>query len=219
MRIYCDFDGTITQTDTTDQVLEQFAHKDWLKLEAEWVAGRITAADCMRSQIALVQAPEASLNALLDTLQLRDGFIEFAAWCRANHLPLTVVSDGVDHFIRRILNRHGLGYLPVFSNRLVMTNEALNLDQPFRRAGCAAGSGVCKCDIVSASGADTLVFIGDGRSDFCVSGRANILFARASLATYAAQRNQPYLAFESFFDVQKALESRPATRVADSAPS
>ncbi len=213
MRIYCDFDGTITKADTTDEVLSRLAGDGWLRLEEEWVAGRISAAECMRGQIALIQHDDIALDAVLDTMSIREGFGELVHWCRDNRIPFTIVSDGVDRFIRRILARHELGHIPVFSNRLVSDQAGYRLEQPFARKGCAAGSGVCKCEIVDvAPPADPMVFIGDGRSDFCVSARAEILFARDRLVQYAEQRGIAYVAFETFFDVLLELKAHMAGR-------
>ena len=213
MRVYCDFDGTITKADTTDEVLNRLAGEGWLKLEEDWVAGRITAAECMRAQIALIRHDDIALDAVLDTMTLRDGFAEMVEWCRDNRIPFTIVSDGVDRFIRRILARHDLSHIPVFSNRLASDRAGYILEQPFRRQGCAAGSGVCKCEIVDVSPpAEPMVFIGDGRSDFCVSGRAEILFARDRLAEYAEQRGLTYVPFDDFHDVLTALQARVAER-------
>ena len=213
MRVYCDFDGTITKADTTDEVLSRLAGDGWLSLEEDWVAGRITAAQCMRAQIALVRHDDAALDAVLDTMVIRDGFVELVHWCREQRIPLTIVSDGVDRFINRILARHELGHIPVFSNRLVSDQDTYALEQPFKRQGCAAGSGVCKCEIVDvAPPADPMVFVGDGRSDFCVSGRAELLFARDRLAEYAEQRGQSYVPFDDFFDVLLELKAYIAGR-------
>ena len=213
MRVYCDFDGTITKADTTDEVLNRLAGEGWLKLEEDWVAGRITAAECMRAQIALIRHDDIALDAVLDTMTLRDGFAEMVEWCRDNRIPFTIVSDGVDRFIRRILARHDLSHIPVFSNRLASDRAGYILEQPFRRQGCAAGSGVCKCEIVDVSPpAEPMVFIGDGRSDFCVSGRAEILFARDRLAEYAEQRGLTYVPFDDFHDVLTALQAHVAER-------
>lgn len=213
MRVYCDFDGTITKADTTDEVLSRLAGDDWLRLEDEWVAGRITAAECMRAQIALVRHDDLELDAVLDTMSIRDGFAELVHWCREQLIPLAIVSDGVDRFIHRILARHDLGHIPVFSNHLLSDGRAYRLEQPFKRQGCAAGSGVCKCEIVDvAPPADPLVFVGDGRSDFCVSGRAELLFARDRLAQYAEQRGHAYIPFDTFFDVLLELKAHVAER-------
>ena len=61
-----------------------------------------------------------------------------------------------------------------------------------------------------------VVYIGDGRSDFCVSGRADILFAKGSLATYAAALNRPHHTFETFHDIRAHLDRQLAVRVAAS---
>ncbi|MDB5476128.1 MAG: phosphoserine phosphatase [Phenylobacterium sp.] len=217
MQVFCDFDGTISVVDTTDRVLSRLAGPQWEALEADWIAGRIDAAACMRGQIALIEGSDAELDAVLDEVELDPGFPAFAAWCADHAIPLTIVSDGVDYFIRRILARHGLEDLPIVSNRLMGEAGARALSQPHRRDGCAAGAGVCKCEVAAArhSPAKSLVYVGDGRSDFCVSHRADILFAKDALATYAAGRGEAHERFETFHDITAMLaplvEARRAT--------
>jgi 2,3-diketo-5-methylthio-1-phosphopentane phosphatase len=207
MRIICDFDGTITQQDTTDRVLEALADPAWRELEARWVAAEITASDCMRQQIALIRGGQEELDAVLDGATLDSGFRDFVVWAEHRDLPVAVVSDGVDYFITRILARHGLAHLPVIANRLVGNPGAWRLEQPWTRTGCAAGSGVCKCDVTGPWTGDrpNTIYVGDGRSDFCVSGRADLLFAKGALAEYAEARGQAFLPFATFHDVTSAL--------------
>jgi 2,3-diketo-5-methylthio-1-phosphopentane phosphatase len=212
MRIFCDFDGTIARVDTTDLVLTRLADPAWEDLEERWTRGEITAAECMRGQVALIGGDDAALDAVLDSVELADGFAEFVAWCRTAAVPLMVVSDGVDRFIARILDRHGLGHLPVIANHLVGNAEVgRRLEQPWSRAGCAAGSGVCKCQVATKSDerandpGDLMVFIGDGRSDFCVSNRADLLFARDKLAAYARSRAVPHHEFSDFHTITTTL--------------
>jgi len=223
MRIFCDFDGTIAKVDTTDLVLTRLADPAWETLEERWTRGEITAAECMRGQVALISGDDAALDAVLDTVELADGFSEFVVWCRANAVPLTVVSDGVDRFIARILGRHGLSHLPVIANHMVGNDlVGRRLEQPWSRAGCAAGSGVCKCQVATRetagdAAADLMVFIGDGRSDFCVSGRADLLFARDKLADYARARAMPHHEFSDFHTITTTLAAahgRSARRAA-----
>jgi len=208
MRVFCDFDGTIAKLDVTDYVLSQLADPKWEVLEEGWLAGRMTAAACMRAQVELIGGSDADLDAVLDAVELDDGFADFVAWCRRRQLDLTIVSDGVDYFIRRVLKRHGLDGLSVVSNRLAGREMRRHLEQPWARAGCAAGSGVCKCEVLRPSGATPAgpaVFIGDGRSDFCASARADILFAKSKLAEYAAARGQAFHPFSDFHDVLAQL--------------
>lgn len=211
MYVFCDFDGTITTVDTTLRVLDRLAAPAWEALEDDWREGRIDAAACMRGQIALVGGDDAALDAVLDGIELDPGFCDFAAWCEARAIPLAVVSDGVDYFIRRILARHGLGDLTVVSNKLGGQAGARELTHPHRREGCAAGSGVCKCAAtqgrLDAAGRPMVVYIGDGRSDFCVSARADLLFAKGELAGYATGRGQAFHAFTTFHDITPRLAS------------
>lgn len=205
MHVFCDFDGTISTVDAVNFVLDRLAHPHWREIEDDWIAGRIDAAACMRAQTALISGDDAALDAVLDEVDLDPGFARFVAWCGSNGAPVTVVSDGVDYFIRRILSRQGLDWLPVISNRLEGAAGMRRLGQPHLLAGCAAGAGVCKCAAVKPAAAESVIYVGDGRSDFCVSARADLLFAKGALAIYAQERNLPYYRFDTFDDVTTTL--------------
>ncbi|WP_320198594.1 MtnX-like HAD-IB family phosphatase [Agrobacterium sp. rho-13.3] len=227
MHAFCDFDGTIAVDDVTDLVLERFATDKWHRLEDDWIAGKITAAECMRAQIPLIDATLQDLNGFLDTIEIDPGFPAFFDFCRKNGVGLTVVSDGVDHFIRRILAKYGMTNIAVTANRMSSSISQqrfqYRLDTPFASAGCPAGSGVCKCNIIQAQGDH--IYVGDGRSDFCVSHQALLVFAKSKLATYCDQQAIPFIPYEGFVDVQSALASLldktssrvPASRLARTA--
>jgi 2,3-diketo-5-methylthio-1-phosphopentane phosphatase len=207
MRIICDFDGTITRQDSTDLVLERLADPRWEAIQADWIAGRISGAECMREQIALIGGTDRDLDAVLDSVELDPGFPLFVAWCEQRGLPLAIASDGVDYFVRRILTRHGLARLPFVANAFAGRPEARRLEQPWFQPDCHNGSGVCKCAAIALEGRDnsTVIYVGDGRSDYCISGRVDVLFAKGALADHAIKRNQPYLPFDTFDDVRRSL--------------
>ena len=204
MHIFSDFDGTIAQSDVTDLVLEAFAAPQWRDIEADWQNGAIDAANCMRRQVRLIDASPEALDALLDDVAIDPGFPDFVAWCAATDTPLTVVSDGVDYFIRRVLANHGFGHLTVIANRLVRDDRGMRLEQPRLSRACAARSGVCKCRVVATAPRNG-VYIGDGRSDECVSGIAGLLFAKDKLAAYCTREGLAFVPFESFHDVRAHL--------------
>jgi len=205
VQIYCDFDGTVTMCDTTDAVLSQLALPEWEALEADWTGGRITAAECMRRQVALIQGSDTALDAVLDRVELRPGFLPFLHWCESQSLPLFIVSDGVDGFISRVLKRHGLSRLPVFANRLAGVPGARRLEQPWAVAACSSGSGVCKCRVAQQESNGLLVYIGDGRSDFCVAREADLLFARGELARHCTAERIPFIAYDTFAEIHRYL--------------
>jgi 2-hydroxy-3-keto-5-methylthiopentenyl-1-phosphate phosphatase len=204
VRVYSDFDGTIAACDVTDLVLEKFASSEWLEIQEAWIAGDIKAAECVRRQIALVDATPDQLDALLDTVELDPGFVAFATWCEANGIEIFVVSDGLDYFIKRVLSRHGFGHLPLYANKFCADGGSFSVQQHLRRSECLVDSGVCKCAVIQKE-IGPIVYIGDGRSDACVSTMANFLFAKDWLATSCAERNVPYTPFKTFADVKRSL--------------
>jgi 2,3-diketo-5-methylthio-1-phosphopentane phosphatase len=204
MHAYCDFDGTIATIDVTDAVLERFAAPEWRDIEAAWEAGRIDARQCMSAQITLIQAAINQIDEFLDTVEIDPEFPEFVRWCLRNSIPVTVVSDGVDRFIHRVLSNHGLDHLDIIANHLCVENNGnrfhYRLEAPFTQSACKAGSGVCKCAIVASH--TPHIYVGDGRSDFCVSANADLLFAKHKLATHCASISIPFVSYTTFKDVQ-----------------
>ena len=206
MQIFCDFDGTISIQDTTDVILSRFADPAWETIEEEWSRGEIGSAECMRKQIPLIRATKQELNAALDEMPIDPAFPEFVRFCEQLAAPLTVISDGVDYFINRILTRYQLGHLPIIANTLSIDSDgSYRLACPHTNQSCAAAAGVCKCrQIGSRTG--LRVFVGDGRSDYCAADSADVLFAKSSLATYCEQKSIAYIAYENFADVQCSLQ-------------
>ena len=207
MHVYCDFDGTISLQDATDVILSRFAAPEWQLIEEEWKLGLIGSAECMQRQIALINANQDALDAVLDHIDIDTSFPDFINFCHASHISVTVISDGVDYFIRRILSRFGLKHIPIIANRLhfslVGDSTEYSLSSPYSATDCISAAGVCKCRAVSSS--DMRIYIGDGRSDFCVSSKPDIVFAKDKLATYCAQQDIAFIGYQRFADITHAL--------------
>jgi len=206
MQIFCDFDGTISLKDTTDEILSKFALPEWEILEAQWKNGEIGGNECMRGQIALIRTNKQELDAELDSQPIDAHFADFVQFCESMNAPITVISDGVDYFIKRILRRHNLSHLPVIANHLSLNNDGnFSLSCPHSNPSCPSAAGVCKCSKLAAH-KDLRVFVGDGRSDFCAAPEADIVFAKSTLATFCEQREIEYIAYKNFADVKSALK-------------
>jgi 2-hydroxy-3-keto-5-methylthiopentenyl-1-phosphate phosphatase len=211
MPVFCDFDGTISIQDATDLILSRFAGPDWESIEEEWQQGAIGSAECMQRQVALIRATKEQLDAALDEIDIDPSFPAFVGFCRSRGIPLAVVSDGVDYFIHRILARHGLPQLPVTANHLTICglngHTRYYLASPFSEATCASAAGMCKCRSVGvASG--IRVYVGDGRSDFCVATKPELLFAKGHLAAFCERENIPFMPYRHFADIAHAFKRR-----------
>jgi 2,3-diketo-5-methylthio-1-phosphopentane phosphatase len=199
-----DFDGTIAKFDVTDAVLEQFAPPEWLEVEKLWATGAIGSQECLRKQMALITKPLAEVLQFVETIEIDLSFIHFVRQMQQQQIPLAIISDGFRIFIDAILAKNGLHGLTVFANDLDEINGQLVTTYPYSAAGCS--SGTCKC-LTSQHAAQGLpvYLIGDGRSDFCLAGAADFVYAKANLADYCLQESIPFCAYADFADVFQNL--------------
>ena len=78
------------------------------------------------------------------------------------------------------------------------------------RSDCRVNSANCKCAHGERLPGPRVV-IGDGRSDFCMSTRADFVIAKGALADYCRSRGQPHATFTDFDDVTAQLAAWLAT--------
>lgn len=203
--VYVDFDGTIMPCDTTDYLFERFALPEWHAIEDEWTAGRIGSRECMSRQVELLRATPRQLDEAVAGLEIDAGFAGFLETCRRLGVGATVVSDGLDLVIGAVLKRYGLD-VPFFANRLISTGaDRWRLEFPYARATCAAGSGHCKCARTEPHADKLAIVVGDGRSDFCIAGRADLVIAKSKLIEECRSAGLPHLSFESFAEAAELL--------------
>jgi 2-hydroxy-3-keto-5-methylthiopentenyl-1-phosphate phosphatase len=201
VRVFVDFDGTISVGDTTDLILERFAEPSWQAIETEWVAGRIGSRECLARQIDLIRATPEALDAFARRSAIDPHFAGFAALCATRGLPVTVVSDGLDRIAAAMLARAGLR-LPILANHLAWLGEdRWRLGFPHARDDCRASAGHCKCATLAAAPDGLHVLVGDGRSDFCAASAADLVIAKGALAMHCAKNQIP---FEPFTDFARA---------------
>ncbi len=194
--VLCDFDGTIALEDVTDSLLLRFGRPGWDALEADWRDGRIGSRVCMQGQVALLDCSRDELLDHVASIRIDGMFPAFVAAVEQRGWPLVVVSDGLDLVISAILQRHGLGRLAIVANRLQAVGpRGWRLDFPNARENCASASGTCKCAWAQAplaAPASRVLMVGDGASDFCVAGRADLNFARKRLLDHCLDNDLPY---------------------------
>lgn len=206
--VFCDFDGTITRVDATDAVLDAFALPAWQEWEQRWMNGEITSQECLARQVELIQADRETLAAFAANLPIDEGILDLDQRCKDRGVSLTIVSDGLDFIVEKALHRHGLLHLPVFSNHLRWdTQGRLALSFPFATQECRSGAGTCKCVVTSMMGPSSArtVYIGDGRSDQCVSTRIDRVFAKGHLQGWCAAQGIACEPFEALREVTLRL--------------
>ena len=219
--VLCDFDGTISVEDVTDSLLERFAAPGWKQLEDAWRAGAIGSRECMARQVRLLDCSRDELDSHLAAMAIDPQFQAFADAVQASGATLRIVSDGLDIAIHALLVRHRIAGVEVFASRLVPTGERnWRLDFPYARSDCMSAGATCKCALAERptdGSAQPVLMVGDGRSDFCVAGRADLVWARGDLLTHCAgqaYRHRAVADFGAALCLWNELTSHPAGALA-----
>jgi len=205
--ILCDFDGTISVEDVIDSLLDRFGRPGWEVLEQDWRAGRIGSRECMAGQVDLLQMTRAELDTHLTGLWIDHAFPGFVARARELHVPIRIVSDGLDYAIQQILGRYGLADLPLAANHLApgVPPKLWRLSSPFQATGCRSGTCKCACVTQAQDTGDKTLLIGDGASDFCAADRADFVFAKHRLIEHCRAAGIPYMPITGFEDALELL--------------
>ncbi len=213
--LFLDFDGTISERDAIDVLLDAFADPRWLDIEADWQAGRIGSRECLQAQMALVSATREEVNNLLDSIKVDRGFAALVKTCASHRVPVHIVSDGFDYCIERVLSSAGsrvaraLDHVGIFSSRLMHEGERWHVEFPFFSEPCVHGCATCKPAVMrqlNQTGARA-IFVGDGLSDRYAAESADMVFAKGKLADYCRQSNLSYVLYEDLGRVAVYLES------------
>ncbi|WP_100153491.1 MtnX-like HAD-IB family phosphatase [Snodgrassella alvi] len=213
--ILCDFDGTISEKDVTDTLLDHFGNDQCALLEQQWLKGIIGSRECMRQQIANMQASQIELDSVLAQIKIDPTFSEFIDIAREAHLNVQIVSDGLDYAIQSILKRYNLDLLPIYANRLLHNQQqGWKLDFPYTNQHCLKASGNCKCQHRrQLAGFQKIFYVGDGTSDFCVADKVDLVFAKDKLIDFCRQHGIHHYPIKNFGDVVAILPNLIKTSV------
>jgi len=145
MAVLVDFDGTIASTDASYAVLERFGDKAWREVEERAYAHEITILDALKIQARMIKVgPEEAEAYLKETIEMRNGFREFASFCRENDIHLEICSDGFGWTIEVLLAHWDLEWIPWTSNHTVPDERGWEISFPYRRENCPINAN-CKC--------------------------------------------------------------------------
>jgi 2-hydroxy-3-keto-5-methylthiopentenyl-1-phosphate phosphatase len=175
--VLCDFDGTVTEKDTTVTVFNKFVDGDWRIFNERLDRGEITLEQCIREQFSMIKAPRSAIlrEAELD-IPFRPGFEELVNYCNDNRVPVEIVSAGLDFVVNHLLQARGLGGMArVCAARTRFTGDGIEID-PMELHD--EESVDFKRDLVDhyKSRKYFVFYVGDGMSDKGAVGSADYVF-------------------------------------------
>jgi 2,3-diketo-5-methylthio-1-phosphopentane phosphatase len=163
---------------------------------------------------------EDGFEVMEKTLEIDPDFQEFHKYCIANNIPFNVISAGLKPILRKVLDtflgEEASGHIDIVANDAEIKEDGSEW-KPIWRHDTELGHDKA-LSITEARAAAHLecedgtipliVFIGDGVSDLPAARQADVLFARRGLRLeeYCVENKIPYIAFDTFADIQREVE-------------
>ncbi|RDB27056.1 Pdp3-interacting factor 1 [Hypsizygus marmoreus] len=213
--VLSDWDGTITTRDSNDYMTDNLGFGKEKRREGnlEILSGRATFRDAFREMLESVSANghtfEECKTLLRRDIKLDSGFKDFYAWCKANDIPVIIVSSGMAPIIRAVLSK--LVGEEDASEIEIIANDAIvhpNGRWEIKYRHPSSGFGHDKSQAILPYGdlvePPTLFFFGDGVSDISAAKHADVLFVKTKddgendLAAYCTREGIRHVLFDDF---------------------
>ena len=195
MRLFVDWDGTVTVQDSLVQVIERFGDVGVYEETEERLGRDLTLHEVIALEVATIRAPlDEVVEWVLENVDVRPGLAELAA------LRPVIVSAGFHELIEPVLRREGIE-LDVLANEVEARPDGWVVR--FRdEAACATCGEPCKR---AGDAGARYAYVGDGYSDRCAAVAADRVFARDSLATHLDEVGVAYEPFDDLREVAALL--------------
>jgi len=209
--ILCDFDGTVSLRDMGYVLLNQFSSGDWKAIDRDFSNGKIGSRMAYSRIEKIIQGDQESvLHFVRSHSDIDPCFVSFYRYCREQGIDVKIISDGLDFYIQTLLELHHLSEVPFYANRTRFhSGDRMEFSFPFLNKECGL-CGTCKKKLVQEhrNNYDSILFVGNGRSDRCAAHEADFTFAKDPLYSYCIEHNLTCHSFESFAEILSDLRKR-----------
>jgi len=207
VKVFIDFDGTITKKDVGANIFLEFGDSEAAyEIIYGFRDGKLTATETWDGLLNTIKEPvKEKISEFVSGFEIDDHFKDFLGFLWEREIEFFVISDGFKFYIDSIFKREGIE-APCFSNDLKFVDGGLELVYPYTDEHCTKCANCKRNHVVSLSGDhEYSVFIGNGSSDVCAALHCDYIFAKESLLKYCELNRVSYYPYRDFRDVQARL--------------
>jgi 2-hydroxy-3-keto-5-methylthiopentenyl-1-phosphate phosphatase len=211
--VFCDFDGTITESDNIINIMKKFNPHGWETIKNDILTKKTSIREGVGSMFSLLpsSSQEEITHYAIKQSIIRTGFNRFIQYCQDNNIRLFITSGGIDFFVLPILSSYPIPKNNIYCNSCNFSGKQMRIIWPFScDALCKNDCGMCKPSILRSlsTNDDMKIVIGDSITDLEVSKLADLVIARDFLLQKCKEQSLPYKKFDSFLDVINILEEK-----------
>ena len=211
--VLVDFDGTITKNDVGALLFKTFSKAESRKIVSLWLKGEINSKECLKRECELIRISRSELKRFALSQKIDGKFPAFVDLCNREKIALAILSDGLDYYIKLILEKYGLGKLPFYSNLLKFEGRKLKPEFPYFDRGCGRCGNCKRYHLKNLKRPNQkVVYIGDGLSDKCAVTEADFVFAKDDLRRFCEKEDIKHYPFHDFGDIIQTFGHRVLNR-------
>lgn len=205
--LQCDFDGTLTVEDVGFMLLDLYGQGDWKKLLDDYIEHKINVDEFNTAVFATIRADKETLvESTRRNAVVREGLKELVDYCLSKDYKLVIISNGLEFYIRTILEDIGLGNLEVHAAETEFHPEGLKV-RYIGLDGNRSEDGLKEAYMKSyLDQGCRVIYVGNGDSDIHAARHAHHVIARDFLLNYCNENGIAAQPFEDLHDVIEILE-------------
>lgn len=210
--IYCDFDGTITESDNIIAIMKKFAPPEWEGIKDQILSQEISIRQGVGGLFSLLPSDrrEEITKFAIENAKIRAGFKEFTEFTREAGIPLYIVSGGIDFFVHPILSEYH-PFAGIYCNESDFSNSKIEILWPNECDPlCNNDCGCCKPSIIRKLNHQNSfkIVIGDSVTDLEAAKHAEFVLARDLLQEKCQEWGINHHGFMTFFDCIEEIKKR-----------
>ncbi|MFF2446057.1 2-hydroxy-3-keto-5-methylthiopentenyl-1-phosphate phosphatase [Neobacillus sp. NPDC058068] len=211
--IYCDFDGTVTESDNIIAIMKKFAPPEWVAIKDQILSRQMSINEGVGKLFSLLPSnlKEEITAFAIENARIRPGFKEFVEFARQEGIPLYIVSGGIDFFLQPILADYS-PFAGIYCNESDFSGETIKILWPYECDSlCKNDCGCCKPSIIrelNHSEDSFKIVIGDSVTDLEAAKHADFVLARDLLLEKCGEWGINHQGFTTFFDCINEIKKR-----------
>jgi 2-hydroxy-3-keto-5-methylthiopentenyl-1-phosphate phosphatase len=205
---FIDFDGTISQIDSLEFILDTYTGNSWRQIEDLVSQNQLNEIDALQKEFDLLDICLRDAIKLIRQIPIDPYFKKFLQFCNLNKINITILSGSFDIFIREIFKNHKIKNLQIRSNSVNIKKNKWTVI-PSKTPKIHNKCNHCKNNWIKEAQQKNkkTIYIGDGNTDRCPAQNAEYRFAKNGLRDYFVSKGIFLYPYKNFQDIIEILHN------------